>query len=213
VERKPADFFVGVIDFFAVLLPGALLAALLAPWAKKWLIGSVFPPLEGDTAPWAAFLFASYLLGHIVFLLASFLDYLYDWFRQKVVPPTSDQLYLYATRLKNEMLGKEEATLINTFRWSKAFLELRHSKVATEVHRFEADSKFFRSFIIVLLLLAIIQLSEQRWLIGLIAILLTGLSFWRYAERRWKSTRMAYEYLITAVKTGDKSDASLASSH
>jgi hypothetical protein len=208
VENKPADFFVGVIDFFSVLLPGALLSAVLAPRVRDRLFGPVFPQLDGDVETWVAFIFASYLLGHLVFLLASFLDHPYDWIRKKLVPFKKDQLYLYATRLKENELGNEAANLINTFRWSKAFVELRHPKVAVEIHRFEADSKFFRSFVFVLLFIACILFGEQAWGWAFAVVFLMGLSFWRYAERRWKSTRIAYEYLITAVRISDRSAGS-----
>lgn len=28
---KPSEFFIGILDFFAILLPGAILTAILAP--------------------------------------------------------------------------------------------------------------------------------------------------------------------------------------
>ena len=42
------------------------------------MLGDRDATLVGAEA-WAAFLFASYLLGHLVFLLGSWLDGIYDW--------------------------------------------------------------------------------------------------------------------------------------
>jgi hypothetical protein len=42
------------------------------------VLGERYAKLAGAEA-WAAFLFASYLLGHLVFLLGSWLDGIYDW--------------------------------------------------------------------------------------------------------------------------------------
>jgi ADP-ribose pyrophosphatase YjhB (NUDIX family) len=76
---EPQKFFIGVIDFFAILMPGALLAYLVkiyaphAPWTALFPIG-----LEAE-ASWALFLFISYLLGHFLFLVGAFLlDSIYD---------------------------------------------------------------------------------------------------------------------------------------
>jgi hypothetical protein len=44
------------------------------------LLGDRYAQLAGAQA-WAAFFFASYLFGHLVFLLSSWLDEFYDWAR------------------------------------------------------------------------------------------------------------------------------------
>jgi hypothetical protein len=206
MDTKPSDFFVGVIDFFAVILPGALLCSMLVPLAQGHLFGPIVPPFAGRAEVWIAFLFASYLMGHLVFLLASFLDPVYDKLRRRLKPPENDRLYALATQLKEAKLGPASADLINTFRWAKAYIQLRHPKALVEINRLEADSKFFRSFVVVLVLAFPILLARGQGSKVVLAILLlplAALCFWRYAERRWKSTRLAYEYLITATKAVD----------
>jgi hypothetical protein len=44
------------------------------------VLGDRYTKFDGAQA-WAAFLFASYLFGHLVFLLSSWLDEFYDWAR------------------------------------------------------------------------------------------------------------------------------------
>lgn len=72
------------MDFFSILLPGALLAYLLMGEVGPVVLGDRYATLDGAEA-WAAFLFASYLLGHLVFLLCSWLDGIYDWLRDRTL--------------------------------------------------------------------------------------------------------------------------------
>src|SRR5256885_4363402 len=79
MDYKPSDAFVGMLDFFAILLPGALLTLIVMVPARRYLFdGNILPPLQGEAQSWVAFVFASYLLGHFVFLLGSHLDSFYD---------------------------------------------------------------------------------------------------------------------------------------
>ena len=68
------------MDFFSILLPGALLTSLLMGKVGPVVLGDRYCTLAGAQA-WAAFLFASYLFGHLIFLLGSWLDEFYDWAR------------------------------------------------------------------------------------------------------------------------------------
>ena len=76
----PQKFFIGLMDFFSILLPGALLTYLtMGEWGGA-LLGARFTQLTGAEA-WAAFFVASYLFGHLVFLLGSMLDPVYGLLR------------------------------------------------------------------------------------------------------------------------------------
>jgi hypothetical protein len=59
---KPSDFFVGVIDFFAVLPPGAIIVALGYPHVPPFVLGEhgIVPPIEGETVQWIAFIVSAY---------------------------------------------------------------------------------------------------------------------------------------------------------
>lgn len=73
----PQKFFIGLMDFFSILLPGALLTYLLMGEVGPVVLGDRYSKLAGAEA-WAAFLFASYLFGHLVFLLGAWLAEFYD---------------------------------------------------------------------------------------------------------------------------------------
>lgn len=175
----PQKFFIGLMDFFSILLPGALLTFLLMGEVGPVALGDRYAKLDGAQA-WAAFLFASYLFGHLVFLLGSWLDEFYDRARRytlntqitllarrgRLLPWLARALIWLvfkgernlavdrAAKIKQQALSALQAKdAINTFQWSKAWLNAESPASLAVVQRFEADSKFFRCFAVVLLLL------------------------------------------------------------
>jgi hypothetical protein len=78
---EPQRFFIGLTDFFSILLPGALLTYLLMDEVGPVVLGNRYAKLDGAQA-WAAFLFARYLFGHLDDLLDSWLDEFFDWARR-----------------------------------------------------------------------------------------------------------------------------------
>jgi hypothetical protein len=53
---EPQKFFIGVIDFFSILLPGALLTFLFKNQLGPYILGAAYSQLSGSEGP-AAFLF------------------------------------------------------------------------------------------------------------------------------------------------------------
>jgi ADP-ribose pyrophosphatase YjhB (NUDIX family) len=166
----PKNLFIGLMDFFSILMPGALLTYLLMDGVGPALLGARYGSLAGTEA-FAVFLFASYLGGHLIFLLGSWLDEFYDWVRHKTLNtqirllaqqnkllpmPVRILVWLIfkgerdvavdrAGKIRQQALKALQAKdAINTFQWCKAWLNTEKSESLTVVQRFEADSKFFR---------------------------------------------------------------------
>ncbi len=229
---EPQKFFIGLMDFFSILLPGAVLVYLTMAVAGPKVLPDRYATLAGHEA-WAAFLFASYLFGHLVFLLGSWLDEIYDWVRRytrneqialvahrgRLLPwPARTVIWLIfgrernlavdrAGRIKNHTLqGLQAKNAINTFQWSKALLNARSPASLAVVQRFEADSKFFRCFSVVLLILLVtwpLQRMWPRWGVPVLLALLV-LALWRYMEQRFKATNQAYWSVITLTAQAGK---------
>ena len=228
----PQKFFIGLMDFFSILLPGALLTFILMGDAGSVVLGGRASELVGAEG-WAAFLFVSYLLGHLVFLLGSWLDEFYDWARrytlntQIALLARRDRLLPWfaraliwlvfkgernlavnrAVRIKQRALGSLGAEdSINTFQWCKALLNVESPPSLAVVQRLEADSKFFRSFAVVLVLILLLWPLQHKWpFVGipiLLALLLLGL--WRYMEQRFKSINQTYWSVITLTARDGK---------
>ena len=87
---------------------------------------------------------------------------------------------------------------VNAFQWSKALLSKHHPLGLAAVERFEADSKFFRSFAVALLLLAVILIGPgvDSALAALCALLLLPV-LWRYVDQRRKAIQQAYRFVIS----------------
>jgi hypothetical protein len=222
MENKPADFFLGIVNFFAVLVPGAVLAffgmdlALNFLSQHPYILGSSVKAIQGELRGWVIFIFASYILGQFVFLVGSPLDLVYDKVRllSKCIQKRfdlwcpgcigrkwieNDQMYLCATAIKQKNVNCSQGEGPNTFQWAKAAIELGHPAAAVELHRYEADQKLFRSLTIVLLVLCAIFVYQAASAEPLLYLLpLIGLSFWRYVNQRRKSQDTAYTYLIVS---------------
>jgi ADP-ribose pyrophosphatase YjhB (NUDIX family) len=178
----PQKFFLGLMDFFSIILPGALLTYFL----KDTVGPSLFKEYNGlaGTQAWMVFLFSSYLLGHFIFLVGSLLDIPYDTVRNAsygqqvrrladgkklarrlarflaprwLIDSKSDAAVDRAMKIKEFYLDPlEGSSAINAFQWSKAKLALEKSEAMASVQRFEADSKFFRSLFVVLCILFVV---------------------------------------------------------
>jgi len=209
---KPSDFFVGVVDFFAIFLPGALLAFVGLGMAQTLVFDSkpVLQAIPDPVARWVVFLFASYVIGHFIFLLGAWaLDPLYD---HKFVPwkrRNGDPLKGFVEYIKSKSFGEANGTtkiddqsIIGTLAWATAMVRLRNPAAASEIDRVEADSKFFRSFTIALLIvggyfLCTHFLFPTQWLPVLVSCLvLSTLSLLRFMDLRWKFTVKTYQHFI-----------------
>jgi hypothetical protein len=149
---EPRKLFIGLVDFFSILMPGAMLDYFGKDWlAKNFGFAGVYPLDSWEAV--LVFLFASYLLGHFAFLLSSALDELIydrvrgwtDWgqiskrlAKGKPLSPrcqrdlaksrwlfdrNADSAVVQAQRIKARALHRLSAEgAINAFQWSKARL-------------------------------------------------------------------------------------------
>lgn len=194
---KPTDVYVGAVDLFSILLPGVIVAGLLVQIGAVDHLSFVIPHLHSDFERWTAFILAAYALGHFVFLISSFFDRGYDYVRRRLWGgDVKGDAYYTATLLRKEMLGASGDLPMNTFKWAQALLVHKSPTAAALVHRLEADSKFFRSLLIVLIAIFALRAWASDYVTGIASLLLAIPTFWRYAERRYKSTQAAYHHAI-----------------
>lgn len=203
MHYKPADFFLGVMEFFAILMPGALLTFLMIDWGAP-LFGVLLPRLPGTTAKWLAFAVSSYVLGHLLHHLGAILDkWIYDnlyvkkWKRRR----GEERLLVKTRELMNEALGTD-AQMTSAFSWATSFVRLNSDAAATELERGGADSKFFRSLSIVALVAMALFLAKGEWVACGGAFPLLVFSLWRFCGRRWTNSQLTYEYFIMLNMVG-----------
>lgn len=199
---KPGEFFVGVLDFFAILLPGAIATAILAPRLGPFVLGPLVEAPASEAGRWAVFLACAYFIGHLIFLVGSYIDRPYNALRERLNPYGNESAYQCATRIRDAMVEDGERRALNTFQWARAVLVIECPPAAEDVHRLEADSKFFRSLLVVCALAAVAFFTAGHALEGLIALGLIVPCFARYYERRLKSTTQAYIHVVTMHRLG-----------
>jgi hypothetical protein len=173
---KPGDLFIGVVDFFAILVPGVLTAVLI--------VNVVGASLHPDVFFVSGLVIAGWVLGHVLEGIGSVLDPLIlgdtlfkPWdnadlkavAQQPALKPSglrarlekylhkNDDLYRLAKKL-TDFPGPEDfhrGYLVvpgGMYQWARAYLSSRRPEVIADLNRLEADSKLFRSLAVLLLL-------------------------------------------------------------
>ncbi len=199
---KPSEVYVGVLDLFAILLPGAVATAILAPKIGALVIGPLIAEPATDAGRWGTFLIASYFIGHLIFLVGSYVDRIYNVLREWISPYGNESAFQCATRVRDSLVNENEKAALNTFQWARSVLIAKCPAAADDVHRLEADSKFFRSLLVVCVLAFAVFLSSGLVLESVAALVLVPPCFARYYERRLKSTTQAYIHVVTMHRLG-----------
>jgi hypothetical protein len=228
MDFKPQTFFIGVTDFFSVLLPGALFT---------WFIKTVFENQnylqqflqnpENETTRWIGFVIVAYIFGNMLFVFSSLiLDKIYDpYLRNLVKSRGSVNLEViiaaairdrfidtdeWITKLKEKnKLSKEDIKsiysknyreIINPYKWSQYYLQLNNPEALAEVKKIEADSKFFRSLVLTFFIMFVFPSYQNEWIIW-IYFLLSCLSFYVFASLRFINfiDRQRYWFLAFVV--------------
>jgi len=204
---KPGDFLLGVLDFFAILLPGAMATWLAIQYIPDPVLRDALRlgiENPGTLSPWVttgAFLLASYVLGHFVFMAGSKLDSSYDHWRRRTKPPGSDKVYHAARKLQESVTGDLTGAEWTTLKWARAYIQVKAQHARAEIDRLEADQKFFRSLVVISIGFALhFFLSEAAPVAGLIAIGAAVMSFNRYVDQRWKMTELTYGTAVIVSK-------------
>ena len=190
---KPGDFFVGIVDLFAIFLPGGLLTFVLYQQYSAFLLNVV--PISGNQY-WLAFVFFSYLIGHVIFMIGSKIDGLYDYHRKKRNPYINTSAFQCASQIKHKFLSETESKAVNTYMWSTSILTTQYSDAIVEINRLVADSKFFRSLVVIIPIISLVFVDGGNYQHALMTILFIVPCYLRYYDRRLKSTTRTYQYII-----------------
>lgn len=229
----PQKFFIGIVDLFSVLLPGAAVLFFLV-WQSADAREFIQTDIGSGPHVWLLLFFASYLIGHFLFMIGSWLDdcvydpltemsdansikrlskgdHLASDFRRQAAwllrIKTDDSALIQVHRLKALALAPAVDPLtINAFQWSKIRLSKHHPPGLAAVERFEADSKFFRSLTVPLAGLTLLLAGQCLGWQALGCLVLTVLAFARYVSQRRKAIRQALWLVLTLDEVSGKED-------
>jgi hypothetical protein len=198
---KPSELFIGVFEFFAILLPGAALMFLLQNSIVP-VFEALLPRLHNELQGWIAFLFAAYIAGHFLHLFGFLLDqYLYDELYKplKLKEGKTGEILLARVRhiiVSRYGLSSEDVNHLSLFMWAGSVVRTLNSAASQELDRGGAESKFFRSWVYVFFLGVVLSLVHQSLTSAVICLVLTFFSLWRFMDLRWKNSQLTYEYFL-----------------
>jgi hypothetical protein len=203
MNYKPSDLYLGVVDLFGILLPGALACLLFLDIAQRWIFNdSLLPKLHGDVQLVAAFVIGAYLLGLITDAIGSVgLDWLTDRLYRRKKEKAHDSLVARARSIRTAELGGD-VQLTSEFRWARASVYARSPEGARAIERLEANAKLFRS-VTVVLVVACVKFSVQGLFVAaLLSLGVAVLTLSRTAVQRWQRDKTTFEYYVVASLPG-----------
>jgi hypothetical protein len=187
-----------IMDILSLFVPGAVAFAILGrvPAIDQFFIETHLYEYEGWVHV-AKFLVLIYILGHFLFFFGSLLD---DWVYDKLKDSIwkNKSLQDMVVRFKIYQTGIADGDTFNAFKWCSAWLLIHQPKLYEQMERHMAESKFFRSLVVVGLLAVAIFGSQSDLGLALVSLLVTAFSLVRYMTQRKKSVDMAYQGVITA---------------
>jgi hypothetical protein len=261
---KPSDLFVGISDFFGIVLPGAVtLFVVMEVLARLGVPEDHVVAQMTGTRGWVASCVIAYVAGHFIASLGARLDQIYDKLKGSHRNPRlahdMDGFVQRFLRGVNDLSADETASVradppkvrwparfvllpfrcawreadaqppeqISAYKLAKTILSLQAPAALGEVTRLEADSKFFRSFVVVALFAIAVcatesgfdikNLVQERkdalpkvlwgagYLVG--ASVTMWLAFSRFCELRLKATETAFQ-LVLALEVASQKAAS-----
>jgi hypothetical protein len=194
-DFKPNDFFVGVIDFFGILVPGAVLLYLRGEYLLG-LLGKDMPPASETIAYWVLFGIGSYLLGQILLGAGVPLNRLADCFW----PERGDQFYSEVR--KRIDLPKAIENRANGFYRAFSFVRLNSASALVEIERQAAEYKLFRSLTLVFLFDSLLSFAAGHSLRALTSGVLFLVSAGRFLFLLDWTRRITFEFYALLTKPG-----------
>jgi len=211
---KPSDFFISLVEFFAILLPGFIVAFLF-----KNDILLIFPAetvsfSTGSVSAAAYYFIASYIIGHFVFGASGFIlealrpfrtYFARRWEVDKAVKIMHDKLVSIegeGNASREKKTHKKEILWLQ--KWADSVIQIKHPELIITIRQYEADAKFFRSFVVVSLigLVHSLIISDKNfpfwyWIIsGIISISLHF--YWKF-----EAIKDASNVLVTMDSLGE----------
>jgi hypothetical protein len=147
---KTGELYLGIVDLFAVILPGAIITFVVE---KGFALDSHYEWLRGAQG-WAVFLATSYIVGHLVSAFGGMLlDKVYDTgYKLSKAHSGYFRIRIRARDVVKAALKSFYSEKDNAMEWAGIIARLGSAPASAEIDRLEADSKFFRSLTTVLIL-------------------------------------------------------------
>jgi ABC-type multidrug transport system fused ATPase/permease subunit len=204
---SPSNFYISIIDLFAILLPGVIASLVIYYFSSDVIDGLLNGNADNKTF-FSGFvlLFGSYLFGHIISQVSAYLDkWVYDRFKEIVFK--DHKCVDKVNEIRTNHYGNDSNQVyVNTYKWSVFKLQKEYPDAAAEVERYMADSKFFRSLFVIMVVLGFVFVFQPDVTLNVTigCFILAAFSMIRYFKKRRKSTETAYQYIIFTEQLNSK---------
>ena len=216
---KPDVLYIGVIDLFAVLVPGVIAAALI--------LETMGTHLENGASNILLFglLTAGWVLGHVLHGIGSLLDpFVYDpLFKPREsgdtgvpVPQSSrfpgihkyfhknDRLHLLATEMTDypgKRTNKSAGVPGGMYQWARGWLNSHSPESTSNLNRHEADSKLFRSLAVLFLIAIVLLIGSALFPNAMAEIIPITIPGWLkiFADHRRAWTILAFAGVVFSL--------------
>jgi hypothetical protein len=205
VADRPSEYFLGALDFFGILVPGAVSLVLLIAWYPRpaEAVAAIIN-LTGNERV-IGFAVSAYLLGYLLHSSSAALDRLLDAVQQRSFERFYGRdIYQRARELKAQQLPEQDVSLIGTYRWALTSVRFLSPAWALELDRMAAHTALFRSMTLIVALTAIVQLGHKQWLASTMCAVLAAICTRIYQSLRWRNIRTVYEYYIALQSLSPK---------
>jgi hypothetical protein len=193
-DLKPGDLFFGLMEFLAFIVPGFFLTVTLPKIIEYAPLKSIDITGEKTTTfSWFAFVMISYILGHFLHhICAMILNPIYEVTYLKIKLKKHETFIV-----KSEEIIEEKLPLkTDSVKAAEAYLRINNPNVLPELERHEANSKLFRSICLLSIYLCfILELNATIFL-----IVISFLSFTKFANERWTHRYLIYQFFLISVK-------------
>ncbi|MFT3793092.1 hypothetical protein [Flavobacterium sp.] len=194
---KPNDFFFGLVEFLAFIVPGMLLFATLPKivYAEVPDYLTIIGNDQISSFGWVCFVLLSYIYGHFIHhISALLLNPVYN----KTVFARKKKKHLHFIEDAEKSIAKELPEHTDILRIADAYLRSKQPSLVSELEKYEANSKLFRSLCLLCVYLCFYPNLEMAGKITLIVLSL--LCFSKFANQRWTHRLVVYEYFMILHK-------------
>lgn len=200
---KPADFFLGVVNFIGDLVPGAILLSLLLLRLSpcEWQCRALWPRVD-----WLIFGVAAYVAGQLLLAVSELLNDAVDLFSRLAQHDSFEKL----KELENEFRtvhrnlmwpGRDKEKVGNwlerrsfAFHTALSYVRLKNATAAAEVDHHMADYKLLRCLLV--MLPVIVWVSTHSWWLQLIELALGFVVFLAFARMYNWARYFAFDYAL-----------------
>jgi hypothetical protein len=204
MSAKPSDYFLGALEFFGVLGPGALFTYAALKLSPGTPLEQHVQLVGGGTEGWVVFFAVAFVIGWAIQPPSHVLNWLYDHTYREWKRMQPDDLLKFAEAEVRKSVPNM-AKRVSVYRWAEVEVTYRDRNAAGDIALNQGVSKLFRGLtLFCLLACGLVFFRGELWL-GCGFLLGAFICFLVFAGRRWHATCLVYQR-FKAIREADQAE-------